>query len=102
MKQNIECTPCAARWATLLGKGVKTFDKGHGRTELVKRYPDTGQEVVSIQKGIARQRFRCDHCNDPIMPSEDCCAVGVYAPDAGMPDIPGWEADYIYPHHSDE
>ncbi len=95
MKQNIECPKCAARWLPLLGKGVAVEEKAGGRTELVKHYPDTGREVVTIQTGTARKNMWCDNCNGRIQPGDECSAVGVYAPDAGTHDIPGWAEQFI-------
>ena len=96
MKQNIECVRCAGKWERLLGAGVEVVvDLEKSRTELHKYYPDTGREIVAVQTGTALRRFRCDGCNEAIESGAVCCAVGVFAPDMGTPELVGWESEYI-------
>ncbi len=94
MKQNIECVECAPKWLALLRQAVLT-ELGNGRTQLVQHYPDTGEETMTLQAGTARQEFKCDSCAERIEEGADCFAVSVYAPDAGIPNLPGWERGYI-------
>lgn len=86
MKREILCMSCVPK-----PMGLKLIHTQAGDPILVNPYPGEHQKVI---KGIAKNHYQCDRCNETIREGEMCVASSLWADYGGIPYFP-WETQYI-------
>lgn len=81
MRQTIECHTCS-----------KSYKHG----SALKRHKISAVvEFVSVVHGNPLWPMVCDSCNKALDTHHLVAAVGIWVDDMGIPNVPGWESQYI-------